>query len=452
MVELALASIAMIFWTIAEPGLARAAAFNVMLIGGVSTLLFNGNPLLRFDAYYILADLIESPNLGVRANKYFWYLCQRYLLGLDSADDPRPARGEAKWLVLYAVLSFAYRITLSLAIAVLVATRLLVIGVILAAVSLGGTFLVPVFKGARFVLTSPRARDHRTRAVLVSLGGIAAIVALLFVVPLPYGTVAEGVVWVPERTEVRAGTSGVVAALLAAPDSTVADGLPLISIEDATLDPRVDVLKAQREELVVQDNAVRFTNRVQADVLAQQVRNIDGALAAMSKRRDDLIVRATLPGRLILPDGPGLVGRYVKQGDLLGYVVGDTVPEVRAVVEQGDVDLVRARTQSIVLRYATDMERTIPAHLVRAVPAAQFDLPSMALATQGGGTIVLDSRSQQPKTLEGVFVFDLEPDTSDAPPLLLGSRVYVRFDHGAEPVAWRWLRGLRQIFLKTLNV
>ncbi len=451
MVELSLAALAMIFWVNSEPGLARAAAFNVMLIGGVSTLLFNGNPLLRFDAYYILADLIESPNLGARANKYFWYLCQHYLLGLENIESPRPARGEAKWLVVYAVLSFVYRVMLSLGIAIVVATRLLVIGVALAAASLIGTFLVPLVKGARFVLTSPRARDHRLRAVLVLGGALVAVIALLFVIPMPYGSVAEGVVWVPERTEVRAGTSGVVASLLAPPDSRVSSGDPLIAIEDATLAPRIAVLQAERQELVVQNSAVRFTDRVQADVLAQQTRNIDGALAAMTKRRDDLTIRAGLAGRLILPGGPELVGRYVKQGDLLGYVVGDEVPEVRAVVEQDDVDLVRARTQSISLRYATDMARDVPARVLRTVPAAQFDLPSLALATQGGGTIVLDPRSQQPKSLVGFFIFDLEPETT-APELLLGTRVYVRFDHGREPVGWRWLRSLRQIFLKTFNV
>ena len=451
MVELSLAALAMIFWVNSEPGLARAAAFNVMLIGGVSTLLFNGNPLLRFDAYYILADLIESPNLGARANRYFWYLCQHYLLGLENIESPRPARGEAKWLLVYAVLSFVYRVILSLGIAIVVATRLLVIGVALAAASLIGTFLVPLFKGARFVLTSPRARDHRLRAVLVSGGALVAVIALLFVIPMPYGSVAEGVVWVPQRTEVRAGTSGVVASLLAPPDGRVGSGDPLIALEDATLGPRIAVLQAQRQELVVQDSAVRFTDRVRADVLAQQTRNIDGALAAMTKRHDDLTIRAGLAGRLILPGGPELVGRYVKQGDLLGYVVGGEVPEVRAVVEQDDVDLVRARTQSISLRYATDMARDVPARVLRTVPAAQFDLPSLALATQGGGTIVLDPRSQQPKSLVGFFVFDLEPETT-APESFLGTRVYVRFDHGNEPVGWRWLRSLRQIFLKTFNV
>lgn len=173
----------------------------------------------------------------------------------------------------------------------------------------------------------------------------------------------------------------------------------------------------------------------------------------MTRRRDDLTLAAGTAGRFIVPAGTDIVGRYVRQGDLLGYVVADGVPGIRAVVPQSDVDLVRARTQSVSLRYASNLDATIPATIVRAVPAAQFDLPSVALSTQGGGSVVLDTRSNQPRALEGIFVFDLAPFRgASGGPLLLGSRVYVRFDHGAEPVGYRLLRALRQVFLSTFDV
>ena len=80
-VEMSLAALALIVWLTVEPGLLRAFAFNVMLIGGVSTLLFNGNPLLRYDGYYVLSDLVEIPNLAQRSTRYSCYLIQRYLFG-----------------------------------------------------------------------------------------------------------------------------------------------------------------------------------------------------------------------------------------------------------------------------------------------------------------------------------------------------------------------------------
>lgn len=93
------------------------------LIGGVSTLLFNGNPLLRFDGYYVLCDLIEIPNLGTRANKYVGWLVERYAFGVEEAESPVTGRGEAPWLFFYAVAAFAYRMVIMIAIALFVATQ-----------------------------------------------------------------------------------------------------------------------------------------------------------------------------------------------------------------------------------------------------------------------------------------------------------------------------------------
>jgi putative peptide zinc metalloprotease protein len=120
-VELTLAALALIFWLHAEPGVARALAFNIMLIGSISTIAFNGNPLLRFDGYFILSDLIEIPNLSVQANQYFWYLVQRYTLKIRNLSQPRRELRERVWLLGYAILSLIYRILIVIAISVYIA-------------------------------------------------------------------------------------------------------------------------------------------------------------------------------------------------------------------------------------------------------------------------------------------------------------------------------------------
>ncbi|MEJ6783717.1 peptidase M50 [Aminobacter sp. Piv2-1] len=454
MVEFALAAIAMIFWVSAEPGLARAIAFNVMLIGGVSTIFFNGNPLLRFDAYYILADLVEIPNLGNRSNKYFWYLVQRYLLGVEHVENPASARGERKWLFGYAVLAFLYRVVLSLTIALLVASKLFFIGVLLALLTLFNTFVQPLFKGAKFLLTSPRLDSRRGRAVALTGGFTVAALALLLLVPLPYGTIAQGVVWIPDRAQVRAETGGIVAEILARPDATVAPGDPLIRLDDPSIDGRVKLLEAQAAELRLRYDAVQFTDRTAGDMLLQQLRNIEGIIASGVRRRDALVIRARDGGRFVLPNAANLPGRYINQGDLVGYVVSSATPALRVIVPQSEVDLVRGRTTRVDVRYASDPAHVVPARISREVPAAQLDLPSLALSTEGGGTVAVRSGGgpdNRPKALEALFVFDLAPDEPQRQ-LLLGSRVHVRFDHGSEPVAWRWLRGVRQTFLSQFNV
>ena len=94
MVELFIAALAFLFWLVVEPGLARDVALNIALIGGVSTLLFNGNPLLRFDGYYVLEDLVEIPNLAARSTRFHLHLIQYYLLGVEDSRSPVTAQGE----------------------------------------------------------------------------------------------------------------------------------------------------------------------------------------------------------------------------------------------------------------------------------------------------------------------------------------------------------------------
>ncbi|MBE7182854.1 MAG: PqqD family peptide modification chaperone [Methylobacterium mesophilicum] len=451
MVEFALASIAMIVWVNAEPGLVRAVVFNVMLIGGVSTLFFNGNPLLRFDGYYILADLLEIPNFGTRANKYFWYVVQRYLLGVENAENPASLPGERRWLFGYAILSFIYRTVLSLTIAMLVAGKLFFVGIILALMSLYGTFVSPVWKGAKYLVTAPRLEGHRKRAIWTSGGLVAACLALLFVVPLPFSTVAQGVVWVPDHAELRAKAAGTVSEVLAMPDTIVAAGAPLLRLEDPSTSGRVPLLEAQKRELQLRYEAVRFTDRTQADMLREQIRNTEGVLASVKQRSDDLVVRAEQGGRFVLPDAANLKGRFVKQGDLVGYVMAKATPALRVIVPQDEVDLVRGRTTDVSVRYASALDRVVSAKIAREVPSAQVDLPSLALSVEGGGSVATRNSRDGAKAVQGLFVFDLLPDSAAAG-MLMGSRVYARFDHGAEPIAWRVARSLRQVFLSRFNV
>jgi putative peptide zinc metalloprotease protein len=103
-------------------------------------------------------------------------------------------------------------------------------------------------------------------------------------------------------------------------------------------------------------------------------------------------------------------------------------------------------------RVVEELDRPIPARILREVPAAQQDIPSLALTTKGGGSITLDpSKTQRPQALFSMFQLDiqlLDPVRMRAQ----GSRVYVRFLHGNEPVAWRFLRGIRQFFLGQFRV
>jgi len=451
MVELAVASLALIFWLNAEPGLARAFAFNLMMIGGISTLLFNGNPLLRFDGYFVFADVIEIPGLGQRANQYFWYLCQRYILRIKDAQSPVRAKGERKWLFWYGVLAFFYRVFIAFAIAAFVATKFFFIGILLAIWALGNTFAKPLWGGLKFLATSPKLR-HRRKPVLMGVGaGFATLLGFLVALPLPYATTATGVVWLDQQAFVRVGTSGF---LDGTPSETqqVAAGDPLFEMQEPALASRATLTEARLEEAQLRLNTVLLVDQVQTDVFRDQIALIEDQLADTRARAESLTVRAPAGGEVLIPRPETLNGRMLNQGDAIGYLLDDTPMRLRVAVSQGREQLVRDRTERVDVLFLRDRDAPVPARIVAAAPESQFNLPSAALSTDGGGQFTLDPQgAQELRALERVFLFDVVPD-DNRPVTFVGERALVRFDHGTEPIAFRIWRSVRQIFLAQFNV
>ena len=162
--EVFVAALALYVWLAVEPGLVRALAFNVMLIAGVSTVLFNGNPLLRYDGYYILSDIIEIPNLATRATRYWGYLVTRYAFRTEDQEFAA-TRGERVWLFLYAPASFLYRQMVILAIAIFIASEYVAVGIAIALWSLMTGVVMPAAKALWQVMAGPRFRRNRGRAV-----------------------------------------------------------------------------------------------------------------------------------------------------------------------------------------------------------------------------------------------------------------------------------------------
>lgn len=451
-VEAFLASLALFVWLNAEEGMVRAIAFNVMLIGGVSTLLFNGNPLLRFDGYYVLSDLIEAPNLGHRSNRYLGYLIQRHLFAVEHLEPPATAPGEARWLIFYSIASFCYRIFIMTVIISVVATKFFVIGVLIALWAVVLMVGVPLGKQLRFLLISPVLRRNRGRALGVAAGLIAGAVAVLLLVPLPYSTVTEGIVWTPDESTVYAGASGVVIELVTQANANVAVGEPLIRLKDDFLSAKVKVLRAQVAEMRLRYDARDTVDPAEAKIVQERLQHAEADLNLTLERERDLLVHSKTDGIFIVPRAADLVGRFVRQGEVLSFVSKREDSVVRVVVPEDQADMVRNRVRAVELRFLNHAAVTMPAVIIREVPALSNTLPSLALSTLGGGNIVLDPTDpNQVRAFTGLLHLELRPESPEhLPPM--GSRVYVRFTHGAEPLAWRLYRGIRQVFLRRFNV
>lgn len=455
--ELALAAVALLAWVNLEPGLLRAFAYNLVMIAGLTTVVFNANPLLRFDGYYILSDAIEIPNLGQRANSYLGYLVRRYALGLRRLTPPEAAPGERPWFVAYAIASFVYRMVVSLGIALLVAQQYFVIGVVLGLWSLFNAFLQPLAKRIAYLATGPELEGRRGRALAVTGLVVGALVAVVGWVPVPSWTRTEGVALVPERGHVRAATDGFVKQVLVASGQTVRQGQPLLLLDDPELAARLRVLDAQLREQQARYAAANG-DRVQLAMIRDDIAHISARRAHAAARLAELVVRSPADGRFVMDDVADAPGKFVHRGDLLAFAVEPTRLAVQVVVPQADVDLVRQMTRRVELRRPERVAEVLPAQVRRVVPAATSALPSLALSAQGGGELSLDPNAgrgdgkgeakaegrHEVKAASSLFLFELDLG-AEPPPLAIGGRLYAKFERTPETLAvqgWRALRGL----------
>ena len=450
LVETGLAAVATFVWAMAEPGALRAIAFNVMLIGGVSTILFNANPLLRFDGYFMLSDFLESPNFAQRANKYFWYICERYVLGIVEAVPPQMVRNERGWLLTYAVSAFVYRIFLLVLISLFIASRFFGLGILLAMWSLVMALGVPTFKGLSFLVRNPRLIGQRTHALQRGGLAIGILSALVTLVPLPSATTVAGYARHPDGAQLRAGTDGIVTDVVAQNGAFVFEGEAILLLEVPDLDRQILLATATLRDLEMRRAARPLEDTTARAVLDRQITFSLKRLDDLESRRQNRVLRAPKAGTVVLPDEHDLLGRFVTKGQEIGLIWTGHSPVVQAAVPQRRAQLVTEHSGDVELRLQGTV--VVTAQVSQIVPESTTLLPSAALTSQAGRYgLLADPRDPTNQgSLEPAVLLELTSN-DPLPVALVGERVLVRFAHPPEPLVKQIWRSLRQTFLATIE-
>jgi putative peptide zinc metalloprotease protein len=461
--ELFIAALAFYLWLALEPGFVRSLAYNVIVLASLTTVMFNANPLLRYDGYYILSDAIESPNLGQRATEYWQYLLRRHVFGLQLTEKPHATPGERRWFVGYAPLAFAYRMFVLFSIALFIASSYFFVGVLIAIWGLMASLVLPLVRGVRRMAGDAALDAQATRVRAVMVGAALVVVLALFGVPVPYHSVAEGVVWPPDSAVLRAQGSGFVSRVVARPGQLMQPGEPVLECLDAGLTARLDDQRARLEQAQARHDAAFGVQPARSALLAEEVRREQAALATLEDEARRLVLRAGSRGALLLAKHDDLPGRYLRRGDVIGHLDTGEAPVVRVVLPQWQIAPMQAAAPPtggqqgapalrIQVRLPQDPGSVWPATLNRSVPSAARELPSPALGTAGGGGIALDPRDPKGlQALESMFEHELQLPAG-LPYRQIGTRVQVRFEHEAEPLAWRMGRALRRLFLSQFQL
>lgn len=418
MVEFVIAVGALTLWVASADPFLRLMAFNVVVMSTVTTIVFNANPLLRYDAYYILGDLIGIDNLAPRAQAVINTLARRTFLG-DKRPWPETGRWRSALFVAYGTASFAYKCVIVMAVLVGIAPRFFVFGLILAVWGVATMVITPLYRQVRSIMSFAADDMSRRAGVAMRIGAPIVFLALLLCVPAPYVIVTPGSVQLPPDSIVRSGGNGVLAVLPLGNGAPVTEGTPLAVLEDDILDAEIASRQASLRAQQLRHAMLRTTDLVQAAQLEAEIGTMNAELAQQQANRLRLTATAPQTGQFNVTEGVR-IGDFLREGDEIGLIASNGPDRiVISSLPQEDADLVRSRLQSIMVRTIGDDQHILPAHLLR-------NYPLFAPVAKGASS-----------SLTGHFVFEIATSESA---LLYAQPVLVRFDLGWAPLAeqlWR---------------
>ena len=484
-VELAIASVAAIIWSNTGDTGAYAQlhnfCYNVMFVASFSTVVFNANPLLRYDGYYILSDLLEIPNLGQRSKDYVYYLVKKFVWNVRFSRNPAYSASEEAWLLLYAIASFLMRALVSFSILFYLATvlngALVVLAALMAFAGIITWVLVPIGQFVHYLITSPELARVRSRAISTTAAFVAVVVWLVGYVRVPDHAHAQGVAEPLNMTELFAGADGFVTTIPSlAPASTmpsVSKNTLILQQTNPDLTARFGQNQAVRQSLdatlrIAMNEAQQKKNTNDVAIARSQIAAADFALKVDNDDLQKLQLRAPHDGLLVVPDMEDKQHAFLKQGDRVGVLADLNHIVIRAAAANtlsGPLDSEASRSVQIRVNGRPDI--LLSGIITARFPAGNNILPSPALGYQIGGEFGTDPNDKNgTKTTESFFAIRIDnlkleqapPEIMDRYhktrelPLLPGQRVLVRFDLREKSLAAQAYTSLLQLFQKKFKI
>lgn len=489
MAELAVACAGVWIGLMAQPGWLRDLGFGLFAAGALSSLLINANPLLRFDGYYALTDWLELPNLAQRSQRW-WFGALQKRLGLPAsarAALPPPAPGELTWWRVYAPASLAMRCVLAVTITVWLTHLAWPLG-LAAALTFATTLVIkPLAQGLRALAGTTAPAPQLARARWRVAAAVVAVLVLGGTVPLPHGTVTQGVVWLPEDAALRPPHAGLVLQPLVPDGQWVRAGDPLLVLQDDGLAVRRSRLQRELVQLQTERVAALADDSARAQRLGREWESKQAELARLAELEQLQTLNAPHEGLLRWQGRTDWQGRHVAAGTWLGTVVpAALVPEalrpaglapatapspepgpsgapagapsplgwrLRLALEPPDAAQIAQHLAQGSLRTQVRLA-SAPGQPLAGVPGRDFTavqrlLPSPALADIAGGPWRSDPSNPSGLTpATGLVWLDIEISPGAAGVQAWpGQRGWVRFDHPPQPLFRTWAERLHRVLL-----
>lgn len=474
-VELVIAALAtFLWWNSASHPFVNNLSLSLMVVCSVSTVVFNGNPLMRYDGYYILADWLEIPNLRDRCNRYIKQLFTEYCLGIEGQPEPYMALWRRILFVAYAVISYVYRWVVTFGILFflyqfLKPYKLGAISAMMAMAAAASMVGWPLFRLGQGIHKRGRLPDMKSQRVWISTGVVAVLLLAFFFLPLPVSRVRDtGLVQLqPEAVQkvFVPNPGGVLEELLVRNGDRVEENQVLARFRNVEQENQMEEAKSQKESSAVQARALgrqiaRTTDPVERGKLEKDrakalgerdlaTQRIETAETILKRLRE---VRAPRSGVVLSLPTVDDVGKYwekEKENEAPLCGIGDpSLLRVLLPVSPADYRLLHQD-----LTHVPDLPVTIRVHgrglhnwegRISQLPEAEAKDVPPALTNKYGGPLAVRPAPGNPNSavlqaqyyLVGIDV--RAPDQALCPGTLANAKVHCRWKTGAWWV-WRWV-------------
>lgn len=473
-VELVLASLCTFLWWASEPGMFNHLCLNVMFVSSASTVLFNANPLMRFDGYYILADLLEIPNLRQKSAAVIQRKLGAWLLGLRERPDPfLPTQrrwlfaayclGSSiyGWLVSFSIFWFFYR--------VLEPYGLQVIGQMLGVAMIVSLVVVPLVRLTRFVLQPARPQDVNKMRALVCVSVIVVAAGGLLCVPLPYYVAASFEMQPRDAASVYVEVPGELRGVQLA-SGPVAAGQTIAELGDADALLAAQRLAAQRADLLARIESIRQRAHTDDSALLELAQteealtSLDKQLARLKEDVAKLTIRAPEAGVIVPPpsrsreertrlrlanwSGRPLaahnIGAYLEASTLVCRIAQPGKLEAIVAIDQEELDFVRPGQQVDLLLTSLPGERR--AGHIDHLAEQNMEAASTRLSARGGGQLATRTDAAGVERPLSVIYQANVPLDDPSGQIIVGATGTARIHAGSQPLGQRLWRAACRTF------
>jgi putative peptide zinc metalloprotease protein len=386
-VELFIAAVSALVWANTGAGTLNSICFNLMFVGSVSSLVFNGNPLLRFDAYYILSDWVGIPNLYAKAQAQWLHFGRKHVFGLTEQHTEYEDPNAQAILYTYGLLSWLYLLMVTYFVTAMLLDQWFIVGIVTLVSAVWAKAVLPLWKLMRFA-SSPLVRFNRRRALLVTYGVPALLAAVVFLVPMPCSLSVPGVLESQQFEVTHADVDGRLVRIAKTSGERVHRDEVIAVLENRELDSRIRINRDESDANAMALHTMLYQSQPDLETVHRRTLALDNEYRDLQRRRDALTVKASFDGWWMSPAIQQNLGTWVTRGEVLGDLVDTRSFRFSGVISQEQAqEIFASRIQGGDVAMVGQAEHPVALTDISVIPYESTHLASASLGWLGGGDV-----------------------------------------------------------------